>query len=113
MKKATLSIVYATLKSLPNPTEEQIQATEEIGAEIAKDAEQKLAVREAYEVAHDAVIAVMSEAPMTLADIFSACEEDLPEGFSKSKVQYGLLNVWASEIVKIQNPKGVNTYRLA
>lgn len=113
MKNVTLLTVYETLKSLQNPTEAQIQATEEIGAEIAKGAAKKQAAREAYEAAHDVVIGVMSDAPMTVAEIFAACEDKLPEDFSKNKVQYGLLNYWASEIVKVENPTGANGYRLA
>lgn len=113
MKKATLITVYNTMRTLENPTEEQAVAIQELEAEVNKDIAKKQAAREAYEAAHDVVIGVMSDAPMTVAEIFAACEDKLPEDFSKNKVQYGLLNYWASEIVKVENPTGANGYRLA
>ena len=111
MTKNTLTTLVAYLNSHDIP--ELADVTAELNAEVAKNEAKRDANRQMYADAHDVVIAVMSETPMTVADIFSACENQLPEGFSKSKVQYGLLNIWSNEVVKIPNPKGVNTYRLA
>ncbi len=69
--------------------------------------------REAYALAHDVVLGVMSEQPMTVKEIATACGNALPEGFSPSKIQYALLNYWADEVVKVENAKSANQYRLA
>ena len=69
--------------------------------------------REAYALAHDVVLGVMSEQPMTVKEIATACGDALPEGFSPSKIQYALLNYWADEVVKVENAKSANQYRLA
>lgn len=82
-------------------------------AEIAKGEEKANANRALYASAHDVVMGVMSEKPMTVAEIFDNCSVDLPEGFSKSKVQYALTNYWKDEVIKVENPKGANEYRKA
>lgn len=85
----------------------------ELAAELNRGAEKAAANRELYATARDVVLAHMSHEPMLLADIMEACGDELPEGFSKSKVQYGLTNYWTDAIVKIDNGKSPNTYRLA
>ena len=69
--------------------------------------------RAAYDLAHAVVLSVMSEQPMTVKEIATACGDALPEGFSPSKIQYALLNYWSDEVVKIENAKSANQYRLA
>lgn len=113
MTKSSLFTAYETLKAVVNPTDAQIEALAEFGTEVAKIEIQKQAAQEAYNQAHDAVIAVMGSEPMTVAEIYANCSGLLPEGFSKAKVQYGLLNYWRNEVVKVENPKGANGYCLA
>lgn len=81
--------------------------------EVEKNEAKASANRELYSVAHDVVIAHMGSTPMTVAEIVEACGDELPEGFSKSKVQYALLHYWENEVVKVEQVKGANQYRLA
>ena len=54
-------------------------------------------------------MAHLGDKPMTIAVIFTACENELPDGTTKNKVQYGLLNYWKDEVVKIEGKP--NQYR--
>lgn len=93
---------------------ELAEASAEIDAELNKGIEKTNATRELYATAHDIVMGVMSEVPATVADIFAKCESELPEGFTKAKVQYALLNYWKDEVVKVDNGKrSPMTYRKA
>ena len=109
MKKNTIKSLVAYLNGADVPEIAEIKA--ELEAELAKGEAKAQANREAYAAAHDAVMSVLFDAPMTVKEIVAACGDELPEGFSASKVQYGLLNYWADEVVKIENVKGANTYR--
>lgn len=93
---------------------EMAEVLAELNAELAKGEAKAQANRELYAAAHDAVIKVMSDVPMTVTDIYEKAKNELPEGFTKAKVQYALLNYWESEVVKIDNGKrSVKTYRRA
>jgi hypothetical protein len=109
MKKTTIATIANYIKNVPELSEEYA----ELAAEIAKGEEKAQANRDLYAAAKDVVLSVLTSTPMTVADIFAACEADLPEGFTKSKIQYALANYWTSEVVKIANPKGPNEYRKA
>ena len=113
MTKTTLMTVAETLNALTNPTEAQAAARDAVNAEIAKNEAKAQANRDLYDAAEEAVMGVLSAEPMTVAEIYDACADDLPDGFSKSKVQWGLLNKWADKVTKIVNPKGANQYTKA
>ena len=108
MKKGSLSaiVTYLTEKdALP-----EIRA--EIEAELNKGAEKAQANRDLYAKAHDAVVKVMQglSEPATIGDLFVEVESELPEGFTKSKLQYGITRLWCDEFVKTEGK--VNTYAL-
>ena len=91
---------------------ENVDMTEikaKIEAELAKDADAKAAKVAEYDAIREVVFSKLGSAPMTMADLFKACESELPEGTTKGKVQYGILNYWADEIVKIEGKP--NQYR--
>ena len=109
MKKSsvkTLVAYFATQNSLPSDVADAI---DELKAELAKDADAKAAKAAEYDTIHEVVFSKLGSAPMTVADLFAACADELPEGTTKNKVQYGLLNYWADEIVKIEGKP--NQYR--
>ena len=110
MKKASLQSLVSYLNGETVDNIAEIKA--EIEAELAKGAEKAQANRDLYAAAREVVLAAMTEAPQSVAEIFAACEENLPEGFSKGKVQYALMNYWTDAVVKIENPYGPNQYRL-
>lgn len=113
MTKTTLLTVASVLNSLTTSDEAVIAARDAVNAEIAKGEAKAQANRDLYATAHDAVFAVICDTPMTVAEIYEACADELPDGFSKSKVQWGLSNQWKDEVVKHDNGKKPYTYTKA
>jgi len=102
-----------TLLSLT--TDETIVAELTAELEKAKKAADKkaevAAAKEAeYAAAHDVVMGVLAEAvaPVTLAELYEACGEELT--ISKSKLAYALRVYWANEVEKTEGK--VNLYSL-
>ena len=110
MKKSTLKSLVAYLNGETVANINEIKA--ELQAELSKGEEKAKANRDLYAAAHEAVMGVMSDKPMTVADIFAACEDKLPENFTKAKVQYALLHYWNDEVVKVENGRSAYQYRL-
>lgn len=96
-----------------NDIPELATVKEEILAQYAKNEEKAQANRDLYTQAHDIVMRVVDATPRTVAEIYEACADELPEGFSKSKVQYAIRALWGNEVVKIENAKGANQYTKA
>lgn len=114
MKKSTLKSLVSYLNGETITNLDEIKG--ELEAELARGEEKAAANRAMYAEAHDVVINAMGyvDHAMTLAEIVEACGDELPEGFTKSKLQYALLNYWTTEVVVNRYGQGVaNTYRLA
>ena len=109
MKKNTLTAIANYIKNVPELATEYA----ELAAELAKNEAKAQANRDLYAAAHDVVMAHLTDTPVTVADLFAACEDELPEGFSKSKIQYAVRELWASEVVKHENGKKAFTYSRA
>ena len=83
----------------------------ELDKEINRGEEQKAKNAEAYNALHDIVIGALTSAPATVAEIWEAIENEVPEGTTKGKVQYALTHLWGDEIVKVEGKP--NGYRKA
>ena len=104
MKKSTLSAVFTALKSIDFDAELLAEVEKELNrgeAEKAKNAEM-------YEVAKPIVLGALSDTPATIGEIYDEIANDLPEGFSKGKVQYAITRLWKDEVTKVEGK--VNTY---
>ena len=108
MKKTTLETIRTALTEL-GYTNENVLA--ELDAELNKGAAEKAARAAGYEAIHDLVVGSLTDAPITCTELFESIEEELPEGMTRSKVQYALTHLWQDEIVKIEGKP--NTYRRA
>ena len=104
-----MTTIAAYIKNVPELANEYA----ELAAELAKNDAKAQANRDLYAQAHDVVMAHLTDTPVTVADLFTACESELPEKFSKSKVQYAMRELWASEVVKHDNGKKAFTYSRA
>lgn len=110
MTKNTMTRIYNTLKDV------EFLDKEEVLAELEKELNRGAAEREAKAAAYEAARPVIFEAmriigsPASVADIFTEAEKELPEGFSKNKVQYGLLHYWNDNVVKTEGK--VNLYSI-
>lgn len=99
--------IEEALRNLPEYAAEY----KEVRAENAKNEEKAQANRDLYAAAHDVVIGALTDKPVTLAELWEAVKGAVPEGMSKSKVQYALRELWAAEVVKIEGK--VNEYKRA
>jgi len=109
MKNTTIKTIYAILTGANTDEAEKLAVIRELEDDLAKQAEKASAKLDTYETIHDVVMAHLGDKPMTVAEIFAACESELPDGTTKNKVQYGLLNYWKDEVVKIEGKP--NQYR--
>lgn len=113
MKKSTYEAIYSALNDtfgwFDNGANADIK--DELTKELAKGQAQKEANAKVYESFHDLVMDVLGDTPVTVAELWEAIEDEVPEGVTKGKVQYALTHLWVDEIVKIEGKP--NTYRKA
>lgn len=110
MKKSSMQSLINYLNGATVSNIDEIKA--ELEAELARGAEKAQKNREAYEAAKAVVfegLRVIGK-PVTIGELYAEIEDELPEGFSKSKVQYAVTRLWADEIRKEEGK--VNTYSL-
>ena len=109
MKKATMNTILSLIATIDTPEAEEVR--NELTAELNKGAEQKAANAALYDEAKAVVMAELGDTPVTIGELYEAVEEQLPEGFTKGKLQYAVTRLWTSEITRIEGK--VNTYRKA
>ena len=111
MKKATMNTILTLIANID--TDEANEVRTELKAELAKGAEKAQANRDLYDAAKGIVMDELGKATggVTIAELYEAVADKLPEGFTKGKLQHGIVKMWADEIVKIEGK--VNTYRKA
>ena len=110
MKKSTLKALINYLNG------EQVTNIDEIASELQAEynryEEKAQANRDLYSEAKPIVLEGLAQAsaPVTLSELYDSIASDLPEGFTKGKVQYLVTRLCEDEIVKIEGK--VNTYAL-
>ncbi len=104
MKKATLSAIYSALKDIDFDAE----MLAEIEKDLTKGDAEKAQKAEAYEVAKPIVLGALTATPVTIGELYDEIASELPEGFTKGKVQYAITRLWADEVTKTEGK--VNTY---
>ena len=109
MKKTSYEAIYATLTAI---NYDNAEVMDDLRKEINRGAEAKAKKANEYDAAKEIVFNTLRLAgkPVTVAEIFEDCESNLPEGFTKARVQYGLTHQWADEVVKTEGK--VNSYSL-
>ena len=107
MRKVSLQSLVSFIDSIDAPQEIK-DVRDEIVAELAKGAEKAQANRDLYAQAKDIVLGALSATPVTIGELYDEIANDLPEGFSKGKVQYAITRLWADEVVKTEGK--VNGY---
>ena len=104
MKKVSLQ----SLVSYLTETGALPEVRDEIAAELAKGEAKAQANRDLYAEAKDVILNGLSDTPVTIAELFEEIKDNLPQGFTKSKVQYAITRLWANEVTKTEGK--VNTY---
>jgi len=109
MKKATLTAIYSAL--LDSGYESTDPIMEEISKELNRGEAEKAKNAKAYEALHDVIVGNLTDEPCTVAELWDAIQNDVPDGTTKGKVQYALTHLWQDEIVKVEGKP--NGYRKA
>jgi hypothetical protein len=111
MKKSTYETIYATLSTIDFESKESVMA--ELYKEIHKGEEAKAAKVAQYDSAKTVVLEGLRVAgtPVTIAELYEEIKGDLPEGFTKAQVQYGIRYYWCDKITKHEGK--VMSYSLA
>ena len=109
MKKAIYESILSLISTIDTPEADEVR--EEVTAELAKGKEKAEANRALYEQAHDVVIGALTDTPVTIAELYEEVKDQLPEGFTKAKVQYALGHYWESEVTVTKDK--VNAYSKA
>jgi len=104
-----MNTILSLIATIDTPEAEAVRA--ELTAELSKGAEKAEANRKLYEQAKEIVLSELGDTPVTVAELYEAVEDKLPEGFTKAKVQYALGHYWESEVVKHEGK--VNSYTRA
>lgn len=108
MKKNTMNTILSLIATIDTPEAEEVRA--ELTAELNKGAEKAEANRKLYEQAKGIVLSELGDTPVTVAELYEAVEDKLPEGFTKAKVQYALGHYWEADVVKHDGK--VNSYTI-
>ena len=111
MRKVSMTALLDILNGVSYSDEMVAELKDELTKEINKGQAQKDANAQAYEAIHSLIVDTLSATPVTVAELFTEIEQDLPEGMTKGKIQYALTHLWQDEIVKIEGKP--NTYRKA
>ena len=106
MKKATMNAIVSYIND--NTVTELFPIRDELVAELTKGEAKAQANRDLYAEAHDIVLGALSNTPVTITELYEEIANDLPEGFSKGKVQYAVTRLWSDEITKVEGK--VNGY---
>jgi len=106
MTKAIMNSILSVVSTIDTPEAEEIRTA--INAELARGEAKAQANRDMYASAKDVILDALSDTPVTIGELFDEIKGDLPEGFTKSKVQYAVTRLFKDEVVKIEGK--VNTY---
>jgi hypothetical protein len=107
MKNSTMNAIYT---ALTNYGYNDSDVMTELYNEIHRNDKVKAEKASIYERAKEAVFQTLrslSEAA-PLSEIYEDCKDNLPEGFSKAQLQYGLTRLWRDEVTKVEGK--VNAY---
>ena len=109
MKKATMNAIIATLNAIDFENKDAIMA--ELNAEINRGADAKAQKWAEYDAVKPVVLDALSDTPVTITELYDAVRDELPDGFTRGKLQYAVTKLWVDEIVKIDGKP--NTYKKA
>lgn len=110
MKKATLMSLVSYLNGENMTNLDEIKA--ELEAELNRNAEKAAANRELYEAAEAVVMDGLRRAGalVTISELYEEIADELPEGFTRGKLNYALTRMWNDKVVVVSGSP--NTYAI-
>ena len=106
MKKVSLQTLVNYIDT--NAIAELSEIRDEIANELARNEVKAQANRDAYTEAKDVIFRALTKTPVTISELYEEVKDELPDGFTKAKVQYAVTRLWKDEVVKTEGK--VNTY---
>ena len=106
MKKVSLQ----SLVSYLTETGALPEVKAEIEAELSKGEAKAQANRDLYTEATPVVLGALSATPVTIGELYEEVKDNLPDGFTKGKVQHLVTRMLTDKVNKIEGK--VNTYTL-
>lgn len=97
MRKASFQTIYT---ALTNYGFENAEIMTELANEINKGADAKAQNAAVYDEVKPLIFGVLCDTPLSISEIYEAVADDLPNGFTKGKVQYAVTRLWANEVCK-------------
>lgn len=100
MTKSTITALISLLNGETIDNADAIR--EELTAELNKNAVRAQAKDALYAQAREVAVAALSElsVPVTISELYEEIKDNLPEGFTKGQLQYGMTRLWKDAIVK-------------
>ena len=112
MKKSTLEAMRNYLNG--DETVDLATLRDEVNEEYERVTAKSRANAKLYDAAHDVVMASAAwDKPMTVKELWEAVKDEMPEGFTASKMQYAFLNYWTTEVQRHDNGKDAYKYSRA
>lgn len=110
MTKAIMNSILSLISDIHSEEADTVRSA--LTAELSKGEAKAQANRDLYAQAHDIVMEGlrMASAPVTIGELYESIAEELPNGFTKGKVQYAITRLWAGEVTKTEGK--VNSYSL-
>ena len=105
MKKVSLQTLVTFIDSMDaqgSAPQEILEVRDEIEAELNRNEAKAQANRDLYAQAKNTIMGALSDTPATIAEIYDEVAGDLPDGFTKSKVQYAITRLWKDEVTKVE-----------
>ena len=104
-----MNAIIATLNAIDFENKDAIMV--ELNAEVNRGAEAKAQKWAEYDAVKPVVLDALSDTPVTIAELYDTVRDELPDGFTRGKLQYAVTKLWVDEIVKIDGKP--NTYKKA
>lgn len=110
MTKNTMTAILSLIADID--TDEAANVRAAINEELARNAEKAARNRDMYDTAKEVVLAHLTDSPVTATELFTDCEDELPDGFTRGKMVYALRAYWTEDVVTEDDSKRrVKMYR--
>ena len=111
MKKSVFQQIVNLVNGLP--VEDMESLRDAINTEWKSLADKSNTKSAEYDTAKAVVLKTLSQAPapLSVSEIYEGCRDELPDNFSRGKIQYAMRELWADAVVRHEGK--VNTYTLA
>ena len=109
MKKSTLEALYNVVNGKANITD---TLRDEINAEWERTTAKSRANTELYDAAREVVMTTDGwDKPMTVKELWEIVKDNMPEGFTQSKMQYAFREKWAADIQRHDPENARDAYK--